>query len=151
MGTSALCNSYKTEILSGTHASGDVYKMALVKVAPAGTYNGSITNAGTPGSGAPTTANLGTDEVVGTGYTSGGVTLAGFSATLQGSTGCLDFTAPSWAASTISATGALIYNSSKSNKAVAYIDFGGTITSTAGTFQINMPAVGSGTSLIRVA
>ena len=151
MGTSAICNSYKVEALQGIHLAANVYKIALVKVAPAGTYNGTITNAGTPGSGTPSLSNLGTDEVTGTGYTSGGATLTGFSATLQGTTGCLDFAAASWASSTISATGALIYDSTASNKAVAYIDFSGTITSTNGTFSVNMPAVGASTSLIRVA
>ena len=54
-------------------------------------------------------------------------------------------------ASTITARGALIYNSSKSNKAVAVLNFGADITSTAGTFTVNMPAVGDSTSLIRIA
>jgi hypothetical protein len=151
MATSAICKSYKTELLSGIHLAADTYKIALIKVAPAGTWDSSVTNAGTPGTGSPTTANLGTDEVTGTGYSAGGVTLAGFSATLQSSTACLDFTSPSWASSTISATAAIIYNSTRSNKAVAIIDFGGTITSTNGTFTITMPAVGASTSLIRIA
>lgn len=148
--TTAIASSYKSEVLSGTHASGDVYKIALIKVAAAGTYGAAVTNAGTPGSGAPTTANLGTDEVTGTGYTSGGATLAGFSVTGT-TTARLDFTTPTWPTSTISATGAIIYNSSKSNKVVACLDFGGTVTSTNGTFTVTMPAVGDATSLIRFA
>lgn len=148
--TTAIASSYKSEVLSGTHASGDVYKIALIKVGHAGTYGAAVTNAGTPGSGAPTTANLGTDEAAGTGYTSGGATLAGFSVTGT-TTARLDFTTPTWATSTISAVGAIIYNSSKSNKVVACFDFGGTITSTNGTFTVTMPAVGDATSLIRFA
>jgi hypothetical protein len=149
--TTAVANSYKGEVLSGIHLAADVYKIALIKVAAAGTYGAGVTNVGTPGSGAPTTANLGTDEVVGTGYTSGGATLAGFSVTQTGAVGRLDFTTPTWATATISATGAVIYNSSKSNKVVACFDFGGTITSTAGTFTATMPAVGDATSLVRIS
>jgi hypothetical protein len=151
--TTAIAGSYKAEVLAGTHAAADVYKIALIKVGAAGTYGNLVTNAGTPGTGSPTTANLGTDEVVGTGYTAGGTTLTGFSITqTNGSTPArLDFTTPTWAASTISAIGAMIYNSSKSNKVVAVFDFGGTITSTAGTFTATMPAVADATSLIRFA
>lgn len=152
--TSALCNSYKQEILSGTHLAADVYKFVLIKSAGSGTYNASTTNAGTPGTGSPSTSNVGTDEVATTGtYTAGGTTLSGFSATLQGSTGVLDFTAPAaFTGTTISADGMVIYNSSKSNKMVAVYAFsGGPIVSTAGTFTITMPTVGSGTSMIRVA
>lgn len=148
--TTAIANSYKSDVLSGTHASGDVYKIALIKVAAAANYGATNTNVGTPGSGAPTAANLGTDEAAGTGYTSGGATLAGFSVTGT-TTARLDFTTPTWPTSTISATGAIIYNSSKSNKVVACLDFGGTITSTNGTFTVTMPAVGDATSLIRFA
>lgn len=149
--TTAICNTYKQEVLQGLHLAANAYKIALIKVGHAGTYGAGVTNAGTPGTGAPTTANLGTDEVTGTGYTAGGNTLSGFSATLQASTGCLDFTTTTWTTSTISAVGAMIYNSSVANRALACFDFGGTITSTAGTFTATMPAVGAATSLIRIA
>lgn len=151
MATSAICNSYKLEILSGIHAASDVYKIALVKVAPSINYNATTTNAGSPGSGTPTFANIGTDEVAASGtYVAGGGVLSGFSATMQGSTAVLDFSPVSFTGATISATAAIIYNSSKSNRAVAVLDFGGTITSTSGTFTIAMPAVGATTSLIRL-
>jgi len=149
--TTAMCNSYKQELFSGTHTSGNTYKCLLLKVGATGTYGASVTNVGTPGSGSPTTSNVGTDEASGTGYTSGGATLSGFSVTLQGSTAVLDFSSPSWATSTISAIGAVIYNSTQSGKAVACFDFGGTITSTNGTFTATMPAVGASTSLLRIA
>lgn len=152
--TTAQAASYRLQSIdgSGTHLAADVYKIALIKVGHAGTYGAGTTNAGTPGTGAPTTANLGTDEAAGTGYTSGGATLAGFSATQVGTGPArLDFTTPTWTTSTISAVGAIIYNSSKSNKVVACLDFGGTITSTNGTFTVTMPAVGDATSLIRIA
>lgn len=147
--TTALCDSYLLELLSGTHTAADVYKIALIKVGHTGTYGAATTNAGTPGTGTPTAANLGTDEVTGTGYTSNGVTLAGFSVTGT-TTARLDFTTPTWSTATISAVGAIIYNSSKSNKAVACFDFGGTVTSTEGTFSVTMPTVGDTTSLIRI-
>lgn len=146
--TTATTSSYKREILAELAA--DVYKIALIKVGHTGTYGAATTNAGTPGTGAPTTANLGTDEVSGTGYTSGGNTLTGFSVTGT-TTARLDFATPTWPSSSISAVGAIIYNSSKSNKVVAVFDFSGTITSTGATFTANMPAVGDTTSLVRIA
>lgn len=147
--TTAVCDSYIVELLSGTHLAADVYKIALIKVAAAGTYGAATTNAGTPGTSAPSSSNLGTDEAAGTGYTTGGATLSGFSVTGT-TTARLDWATPTWPTTTISAIGAIIYNSSKSNKAVAVFDFGGTITSTAGTFSATMPAVADGTSLIRI-
>lgn len=152
--TSAVCNSYKTELLNGVHNTGDVYKFVLIKSTGTGTYNKSTTNAGTPGTGSPTTANVGTDEVATSGtYTAGGTTLSGYSVTLQTDTATLDFTAPAaFTSASISADGLLIYNSSQGNKAVATYAFAGSpIVSTNGTFTISMPAVGASTSLIRIA
>ena len=149
--TTAMANSFKLELFAGTHVAADVYKIALIKVGATGTYGAATTNVGTPGSGTPTTANLGTDEVTGTGYTSGGATLTGYSATETGSVARVDFTSPTWPSSTISATGAIIYNSSKANKVVAVFDFGGTVSSTAGTFTATMPAVGDATSCLRIS
>lgn len=149
--TTATANSYKLEVLTGTHVAADVYKMALIKVGAVGTYGASTANVGTPGTGTPSASNLGTDEVTASGYTSGGMVLAGFSATQTGSVARLDFTTPTWATASIAATGGIIYNSSKSNKAVCVIDFGGTITSTNGPWTATMPAVGDGTSLLRIA
>ena len=148
--TTAIANSYKSEVQAGTHVAADVYKIALIKVASVGNYGATQTNAGTPGTGVASATNLGTDEVTGTGYTAGGNTLAGFS--ISGTTvGRLDFTTSTWASSSISATGAIIYNSSKANRVVGVYDFGGTITSTNGTFTATMPAVGDATSLVRIA
>lgn len=149
--TTAMATSFKLEIVDGTHAAADVYKLLLIKVGATGTYDATLTNVGTPGSGTPSSSNVGTDEASGTGYTSGGVTLSGRSVTNQSGTACIDFTTPTWASSTISAIGAVIYNSTKSNKVVGCFSFGGTITSTAGTFTATMPTVGASTSLLRVA
>lgn len=135
--TAAFCNSYKQEILQGVHASGDVYKVAL------------FTSAATLSKA--TTAYAVTNEVSGAGYTAGGATLAGFATSLDVDTAILDFTDASWAAASITARGALIYNSSKSNKAVAVLDFGADITSTNGTFTVQFPAPAAATGLVRIA
>lgn len=134
--TTAICNSYKQEVLEGVHASADVYKIAL------------FTSTATLG--AATTAYSTTNEVVGTGYTAGGATLSGLSTGLSGSTAYLTFADPSWAAASITARGCLVYNSSKSNKAVAAFDFGGDVTSTNGTFTVDLPVAGAA-ALVRIA
>lgn len=152
MATSVLCSSYKRELLSGVHSSSDVYKIALIKANPSRAYGADTTSVGTPGSGAPSSANLGTDEVAPSGgYPSGGVILSGFSTSLQGTTAVLDFASPApFTNASISASGAVIYNASKSNSAVVVISFGMDITSTNGTFAITLPASGAATSLIRL-
>jgi hypothetical protein len=134
--TSAICNSYKEEILEGVHAAADTYKVAL------------YTDAATLG--ASTTVFSETNEVSGTGYTSGGATLTGLTTGLSGSTAFLTFSDPAFSDSTITARGCLIYNSSKSNKAVAVFDFGENVSSVNGTFTIDFPAAGA-SSLIRIA
>jgi hypothetical protein len=149
--TSALCTSFKKEILEGVHESGDTYKMLLIKVAPSGTYDAAITNVGTPGSGAPSTSNVGTDEVTGTGYTSGGVTLAGYTTGSSGTTAWIDWTTdPSWSTATLSAIGAIIYNATQGNKAVAVLDFGGTKTVAGVDFTIQLPAADASNAIIRI-
>lgn len=135
--TAAVCNSYKQEILQGTHSSADTYKIAL--------YTSAATLNKT------TTVYSATNEVVGTGYTAGGATLAGLNITLSGDTAVLDFTTdPSWPTASITARGALIYNSSKGNKAVAAFDFGSDITSTNGTFTVQLPAPDAANGLVRI-
>ena len=134
--TSAICSSYKKELFDGTHASGDIYKIAL------------FTDLATLS--AATTAYSTTNEVSGTGYTAGGATLSGFTSGLSSTTAYLTFSDPSWSNATITARGCLIYNSSKSNKAVAVFDFGQNVTSTSGTFTVDLPAAGA-SALIRIA
>jgi hypothetical protein len=137
--TAAICNSFKQELLAmSPHAAGDVFKIALF------TSSATLSKA--------TTAYSATNEVSGTGYTAGGATLVGFSPTLDTDTAILDWTTdPTWPTSTFTARGALIYNSSKSNKAVAVIDFGADITATAATFTVALPAPAAATGLIRIA
>ena len=135
--TQAIPTSFKAEILQGIHDSADTYKMALYT---------SVTTLGTS-----TTAYSATNEVVGAGYTAGGIALSGFNVTTSGTTTILDFTTdPFWENATITARGALIYNSSKSNKAVYVLDFGSDITSTNGTFAITLPTPDATNGLIRL-
>ena len=133
----AIATSFKAEILQGIHDSADTYKIAL------------YTSAATLG--ATTTAYSATNEVSGTGYTAGGQVLSGFNVTTSGITAILDFTTdPFWENATITARGALIYNSSKSNKAVYVLDFGSDIISTNGTFAITLPTPDATNGLIRL-
>ena len=134
--TSALCTSYKLQVLSGIHLAADTYKIAL--------YTSSATM------DASTTAYSATNEVSGTGYSAGGATLSGFATSSSGTTTWLDFNDPSWAASTITARGCLIYNSTQANKAVAVYDFGADKTSTAGTFTVVLPTADASNALIRL-
>lgn len=134
--TAALCTSYKQEVMQGVHEAADTYKIAL------------YTSAATLG--ASTTAYTATNEVSGTGYTAGGATLSGFSVSADGTTAILDFTDPTWANSTITARGALIYNSTQSNKAVAVLDFGADISSTNDTFTVTFPAATAAAGLVRI-
>ena len=134
--TTAICNSYKQEILEGVHSSTDTYKIAL--------YTSSATLS------ASTTVYSSTNEVSGTGYDAGGKTLTGYVSGLATGTAYITFDDPSWTSSTITARGCLIYNSSKSNKAVACFDFGSDVISVSGTFTIDLPAAGA-SALIRIA
>lgn len=132
-----ITTSYKAEVLQGIHDAADTYKIAL------------YTNTATLG--ASTTTYATTNEVIGIGYTAGGATLAGFNVTVSGTTAILDFTTdPFWENATITARGALIYNSSKSNKAVYILDFGSDITSTNGTFAVTLPTPDAANGLIRL-
>ena len=133
----AIATSFKAEILQGIHDSADTYKIAL------------YTSAATLG--ASTTAYTATNEISGKGYTAGGQVLSGFSVTTSGTTAILDFTTdPSWANATITARGALIYNSSKTNKAVYVLDFGSDISSTNGAFTVTFPTPDATNGLIRL-
>lgn len=138
--TQTMCSSFKQEILLGEHdLDTDTIKIAL--------YTSSATL------GASTTAYTTSNEVSssGTNYTAGGNTLTSPSVTLDGTTAIVDFADTSWSSSTITARGALIYNSTKSNKAIAVLDFGGDKTSTNGTFTINFPAAAAATAIVRIA
>jgi hypothetical protein len=155
MPTTSLSTQFKLDVLNGkvniAGTSPLTYKILLIKVGATGAYNNTLTNVGTPGSGSPTTSNVGTDEVTGTGYTTGGAALVGGTVSLFGTTGTATFTSPvTWPGATISAICAVIYES-VSKDVVGVFDFGGTITSTAGTFSVTLPTPGAATSIIQLA
>ena len=139
--TTAMCTSFKKEVLEALHdfnaSSGSTFKIAL--------YTSSADL------GAATTAYSATDEVSGTGYTAGGNTLTNIDPVTSGTTGFADFADTTWTSATITAAGALIYNSSQSNKAVAVLSFGGDKTSTNGDFVVQFPAADASNAIIRIA
>ena len=142
--TSAICNSFKQEILVGTHnftaSTGDTFKIAL--------FTSSATL------GASTTAYSSTNEITndaGSAYTAGGENLTSVTPVLDSSTAVCDFSDVSWTSATFTANGALIYNSSQSNKAVCAIAFGGDKTATNGTFTIQFPTADASNAIIRIA
>lgn len=142
--TTAVCNSFKSELLGGTHdLDTDTIKLALIKSSETGTYGASTTNYSN------VTGN--TDEASGTGYTAGGNTLTSPAITLDGSVAIVDFADTVFSTATISSSGAVIYNASKSNKAISVISFGGTVTSTAGDFTVQFPAAAAATAIIQLA
>jgi hypothetical protein len=137
--TSAITTSFKAEILDGTHVPGDTYKIALYVAAST--------------IGAATTAYTATNEVAnGGGYTTGGMNMAGRQIVTDGTTVILDWTTdPVWVASTITARGCMIYNSTKANRSVAIFDFGSDIASTNGNFTVQLPAPTAAAGAIRIA
>ena len=132
--------SFKVELLKGVHdftlSTGDTFKIALY------TSDASL--------GASTTAYTTTEEVTGTGYTAGGATLTNVTPVSSGAVAYVDFDNATWTTSTITARGALIYNSSQSNKAVAVIDFGTNKASSASTFTVSFPVADSSTAIIKI-
>jgi hypothetical protein len=135
-----MCSSFKQQLFLGEHdLDTDVIKMALY--ISAATLDASTTVYST------------SNEVSssGTNYTAGGNTLTGATVSLSGTTAFVDFADTSWSSATFTARGALIYNSSKSNKAIAVLDFGSDKTSTSGAFTVQMPANTSTDALIRIA
>ena len=135
--TTAITNQAKLDALQALCPSGNVYKIALYT---------SVANLD-----ATTTVYATTNEASGTGYTAGGAVLSGYAASLSGTTAILTFSDATWASSSISAAGAVVYDSSNGNKVRAVYSFGGTITSTNGTFTAHMPTADATNALIRLA
>lgn len=136
--TQAMCSSFKQELLGGIHdLDTDTIRIAL------------YTSAATLG--AATTAYSATNEVVGSGYTAGGNALTSPVISLDGTTAIVDFADTTWPAATITARGALIYNASKANRAIAVLDFGSDKVSTDGDFTVVMPAAAAATAIVRIA
>jgi len=140
--TQSLCTSFKVDLLSGTMdftaGTGDTFKMAL--------YTSSATL------GPTTTVYSATNEISGTGYTAGGNTLTvSQSPTSGGTTAFISFNNTTWTSASFTCRGALIYNSSQSNKAVAVFDFGSDKTVVAGTFTVSFPVADATNAVIRIA
>lgn len=140
--TQAVCNTFKSEILGAVHdfdsGSGQVFKLAL--------YSSAATL------DANTTVYSSSDEVGNTGqYTAGGGVLASQQVSLDGSVAIIDFADLSFTGVTLTARGALIYNTSASNKSVCVLDFGADKTATSGTFTIQFPAFTSAAAILRIA
>ena len=140
--TQAVCNTFKSEILGAVHdfdsGSGQVFKLALYS--SAATLN------------ATTTVYSSSDEVGNTGqYSAGGGVLASQQVSLDGSVAIVDFADLSFTGVTLTARGALIYNTSASNKSVCVLDFGSDKTATSGTFTIQVPAFTSAAAILRIA
>jgi len=145
--TQAMCTSFKVEILNGIHAFGNT-------VARAGTtadtfYLALYTEAASLNAATITYETGG--QTSGTGYVAGGQALSTVSPTSSGTTAFLDFADETWVNATITARGAMIYNKTQGNKAVAVLDFGGNKTSTAGDFTVVFPTADSATAIIRIA
>jgi hypothetical protein len=137
-----MCTSFKVELMRALHnftaSSGNAFKLAL--------YSSAATL------GATTTAYSATNEVANSGsYSAGGGTLTNITPTSSSTTAFTDFDDISFTSATINARGALIYNSTNANRAVAVLDFGGDKISTAGTFTIQFPAATASDAIIRIA
>ena len=133
----AMCTSFKAEILDEVHdLVADTIKIALF------TSSASL--------GAATTAYSTSNEVAnGNGYATGGVELTSRAVATAGTTAYFDAADPSWTSATFTANGAMIYNSSASDKAIAILAFGGDFTVSGGTFQIVFPAAGAN-AIVRI-
>ncbi len=148
--SSALTNTFKEELLGGYHsfnASGDTPAGSAFKIA---LYTNSATL------GTTTTAYSASNEISGTGYSSGGKALTNTGVAKSTVTSYTDFSDVSWTSSSFTARGCLIYNSSSisgltSNAAVCSIDFGGDKTVSSGTFTIQFPTNDSSSAIIRLS
>ena len=147
--SSAICNSFKQEILVGTHnftaSSGNTFKIALY------TSSASL--------GASTTAYSTSNEISntsGSAYTAGGATLTNNGVSLSSTTAFVDFADVTYSSASFTANGAMIYNTttnggSSTTDAVAIIAFGGDKTASNGTFKIEFPAADASNAIIRLA
>lgn len=147
--TTAMPTSFKVELLKGLHdftlSTGDVFKIALLKSAAAGS--------GTYGAASTNYSNItgNSDETSGTGYSAGGNTLTNVTPTADSTTAITDFADSTWNSASFTSCGAMIYNTSNSNSACAVLSFGGDQTVSSGQFQIQFPAAAAATAIIRVA
>ena len=143
--TSAICNSFKTEILKAVHnftaTTGNTFKIAL--------YTSSATLS------ASTTAYSTSNEITnssGSAYTAGGKALTSVTPALDSSTAVCDFADISWTSASFTANGCLIYNDTTTgDPGVCAVAFGGDKTVSSGTFTIQFPAAAATTAIVRIA
>jgi|TARA_B110000211_G_scaffold165290_1_gene186591 hypothetical protein len=145
----AMCTSFKQELMLGTHnfaTGGNAFKLALYAEGGGGKSSTTATL------GAATTAYTTTGEVANSGsYAAGGGTLTKVAPATSGTTAFTDFADISFTTATITAMGALIYNDTNSDKAVAVLDFSSNKTSTSGTFTVQFPTADASNAIIRIA
>lgn len=142
----AMCTSFKVQLLEAIHdftnTTGDTMKLALFRAQASisGSFGAATTNY----------SDMGADEASGTNYSAGGSALTNVTPTSSGTTAYADFADLVFSNVTITTSGCLIYNSSKSNKAVAVFDFGGDKTATAGDLTIIFPTADASNAIIRL-
>ena len=142
--TSAVCNSFKTEVLRAIHnftaSSGNSFKLAL--------YTSSATL------NKSTTAYASTNEISntsGSAYTAGGKVIVSVTPALSTDTACCDFADISFTSASFTANGCLIYNDTNADRAVCTIAFGGDKTVSSGTFTIQFPTADASNAILRIA
>ena len=147
--TSAICNSFKTEVLQALHnftaSSGNSFKLALYT--SSATLNKSTT--------AYSTSNE-ISNTSGSAYTAGGKALTSVTPALSTDTACCDFADISWTSASFTARGCLIYNSTAvtgftTYRAVCAVNFGADKTVTSGTFTVQFPAQTAGNAIVQIA
>ena len=145
----AMCTAFKQELMLGTHnfaTNGNAFKIALYAEGGGGKSGTTATL------GATTTAYTTTGEVANSGsYAAGGGTLTKVAPSTSGTTALTDFADISFTTASITAMGALIYNDTNSDKAVAVLNFSSNKTSTSGTFTIQFPTADASNAIIRIA
>ena len=141
--TSAICNSFKVEILTAVHnftaSTGDTFNLALY------TSTASL--------GAGTTAYTTSGEVAtATGYTAKGKVITSVTPVLDSSTAVCDFADISWTSASFTTRGCLIFNETAAgDPSVCAVDFGGDKTVSSGTFTIQFPTADASSAIVRIA
>ena len=160
---SAICNSFKSEILQGGHclnASGSTAAGNTIKCALYSANDAVLSKSTTQWTVAsdPSATPTSTYEVstTGTNYASGGQALTNIDVTLDSDTAVCDFDNESWTSATFTARGLLLYNTTAitgftTNRSILAINFGGDKTVTSGTFTIEFPSAAASTAIIQLA
>ena len=162
--TSAICNSFKVEILQGGHnfndssgaPTGNTFKIALYS-SDSATLNKSTTAYTAPADATADPTNTYEVTTTSSGYTGGGNTLsASADPVLSGDTACVKFNDVSFTSATFTARGCLIYNTTAvtgftTNRSVCVVNFGADKTVTSGTFTVQFPAQTAGNAIVQIA